>query len=61
MKTFREFRTAVREVPEAVEDLSSGVRRANQTMAILAVVAVVALALSTVALLRAQAVTRASR
>jgi uncharacterized protein YoxC len=61
VKTIKEFRTAVREVPEAVQQLGSGVRHANQTMTILAVVAVIALALSTVALMRVSAVSRAHR
>lgn len=57
MKTIKAFRTAVNEVPEALESLGGGVRQANSTMAILAVVAIVALALSTLALMRVTVVT----
>lgn len=61
----KNFRRATEEVPvlaaqarNSLDNLDGGVRRANSTMAILATVAVAALLLSTVALLRVQAVTR---
>jgi hypothetical protein len=63
----RNFRNAVSEVPETVErarqslaNLDTGVQRANVTMLILGIVAVAALGLASVALLRASAVARAN-
>jgi hypothetical protein len=61
VKTLKVIRNLADEVPERVEQLGAGVQRANQTMTILAVVAVVALMISTVALLRVQAVSRGIR
>jgi len=63
----REFRNAVKAVPDTAEraresltTLDAGVRRANSTMLVLAGLAIAALLLSTVALLRAETVSRAS-
>jgi hypothetical protein len=66
MRTIKEFRNAVHEVPEVADrarqsltNLDAGVRRANVTMLILGLVAVAALGVATVALLRVSVVTGA--
>jgi hypothetical protein len=66
MRTVKEIRNAVREVPETADlarrslaSLDAGVNRANVTMLILGIVAVAALGLATVALMRTEVVSRA--
>jgi hypothetical protein len=68
MPMIRNIRTAIAEVPETVEQarrsldqLDGGVRRANTTMGLLAIVATLALILATVALVRSEAISRAGR
>lgn len=64
----RDLRTAIGAVPEtadrarkSLDQLDSGVRQANSTMAILATVALLALVFSTVALVQSRSIELAAR
>jgi hypothetical protein len=68
MRMISNLRNAVTALPETVtqarrslEQLDGGVRRANTTMGLLAIVATLALVLATAALLRSEAISRAGR